>query len=77
VVEKGFCDSVVEYLAVNCGVGASSAKPCAILYLKLVLTTVFWGGTFVAGRMASREAAPFRPPSCGLLSHPFFFSFSF
>ena len=27
--------------------------------MKLVLTAVFWGGTFVAGRIASREAGPF------------------
>lgn len=36
-----------------------SAKPRALLYLKLVLTAVFWGGTFVAGRIVSREAGPF------------------
>lgn len=33
--------------------------PGAIIYLKLVLTAVVWGGTFVAGRIASREADPF------------------
>lgn len=31
----------------------------AILYLKLVLTAIFWGGTFVAGRIIAQEAAPF------------------
>ncbi len=31
----------------------------AILYLKLVLTAVFWGGTFVGGRVVAREAGPF------------------
>ena len=36
-----------------------TAKPRALLYLKLVLTAVFWGGTFVAGRIVSREAGPF------------------
>ena len=30
-----------------------------IVYLKLVLTTMFWGGTFVAGRVLSRELGPF------------------
>jgi len=30
-----------------------------VLYLKLVATAVFWGGTFVAGRVLSREAPPF------------------
>jgi len=31
----------------------------AFLYLKLTLTAVFWGGTFIAGRIIAREAAPF------------------
>ncbi len=30
-----------------------------LVYLKLVLTAVFWGGTFVAGRIVAREAGPF------------------
>jgi drug/metabolite transporter (DMT)-like permease len=30
-----------------------------LLYLKLVLTAVFWGGTFIAGRIVAREAGPF------------------
>ena len=30
-----------------------------ILYLKLVATGVFWGGTFVAGRIIAREVGPF------------------
>lgn len=29
------------------------------VYLKLVLTTFFWGGTFVAARLAVQEAPPF------------------
>lgn len=29
------------------------------LYLKLVLTGIFWGGTFVAGRIVAAEAGPF------------------
>ncbi len=37
----------------------TTAKPREILYLKLVLTAVFWGGTFVAGRIVSRGAGPF------------------
>ncbi len=31
----------------------------ALLYLKLTLTAVFWGGTFIAGRIIAREAPPF------------------
>jgi drug/metabolite transporter (DMT)-like permease len=31
----------------------------ALLYLKLVLTAVFWGGTFIAGRIVAREMGPF------------------
>lgn len=30
-----------------------------LLYLKLLFATFFWGGTFVAGRIASAEAGPF------------------
>jgi drug/metabolite transporter (DMT)-like permease len=30
-----------------------------ILYLKLVLTAVFWGGTFVAGRFVAQQVGPF------------------
>lgn len=30
-----------------------------LLYLKLVLTAVFWGGTFIAGRIVAREVGPF------------------
>ncbi len=30
-----------------------------LLYLKLVLTALFWGGTFIAGRIVAREAGPF------------------
>lgn len=30
-----------------------------MLYLKLILTAVFWGGTFVAGRIVAREMGPF------------------
>ncbi len=28
-------------------------------YIKLVLTAIFWGGTFIAGRMVSQEVLPF------------------
>ena len=34
------------------------------VYLKLVLTTFFWGGTFVAARLAVAEAPPFFAASC-------------
>jgi len=37
------------------------------VYLKLVLTTFFWGGTFVAARFAVREAPPFFAASCRFL----------
>jgi drug/metabolite transporter (DMT)-like permease len=37
----------------------SSSPRHAILYLKLILTAVFWGGTFIAGRIVVREVAPF------------------
>ena len=30
-----------------------------VLYVKLVLTAVFWGGTFVAGRIVAQEVGPF------------------
>ena len=30
-----------------------------LLYLKLVLTALFWGGTFIAGRIVAHEAGPF------------------
>ncbi len=30
-----------------------------VTYLKLVVTTFFWGGTFVAGKWAVGEAPPF------------------
>jgi len=29
------------------------------VYMKLVMTTFFWGGTFVAGKWAVGEAPPF------------------
>lgn len=31
----------------------------SVLYVKLVLTAVFWGGTFVAGRLLAAEVPPF------------------
>ena len=34
------------------------------VYLKLVLTMFFWGGTFVAARLAVQEAPPFFAASC-------------
>lgn len=35
-----------------------------MVYWKLVLTTFFWGGTFVAARLAVKEAPPFFAASC-------------
>jgi len=29
------------------------------IYTKLFLTAVFWGGTFIAGRVIARDAGPF------------------
>ena len=29
------------------------------MYLKLVLTAIFWGGTFIAGRVVSQQVSPF------------------
>lgn len=49
---------MVEFFVVNRGIHAAD-KPRTLIYLKLVLMAVFWGGTFVAGRIASREAGPF------------------
>ncbi len=40
----------------------SSGSPrvgSALIHAKLTLTAVFWGGTFIAGRIAAREAPPF------------------
>lgn len=37
------------------------------MYLKLLLTTFFWGGTFVAARFAVKEAPPFFAASCRFL----------
>ncbi|MCE5332967.1 MAG: DMT family transporter [Desulfobacteraceae bacterium] len=37
----------------------SKSGSLTAIYLKLVLSAVFWGGTFVAGRMVSQEAGPF------------------
>lgn len=37
------------------------------VYLKLILTTFFWGGTFVAARYAVGEAPPFFAASCRFL----------
>lgn len=33
-------------------------KNSPVLYLKLVLVSLFWGGTFIAGRLASAELEP-------------------
>ncbi|MHC1742282.1 MAG: DMT family transporter [Syntrophobacteraceae bacterium] len=39
--------------------GSLSGSERAQLYVKLVMTAVFWGGTFVAGRIIAREVPPF------------------
>lgn len=40
--------------------GRRSRPPSGlVLYVKLVLTAIFWGGTFVAGRIAALEVGPF------------------
>ena len=44
------------------GQGFSSMDLCPnypLLYLKLTLTAVFWGGTFIAGRIVAQEVEPF------------------
>lgn len=38
-------------------VGAPSGN--FILYVKLILTAIFWGGTFIAGRIVAHEVEPF------------------
>lgn len=44
----------------NAAMSTETRKPhLGRIYLKLVLTAVFWGGTFVAGRIVSQEAGPF------------------
>jgi drug/metabolite transporter (DMT)-like permease len=30
-----------------------------MIYVKLILTAVFWGGTFIAGRMVAKDVGPF------------------
>ncbi len=45
--------------ASSCTVAGARSRSDALLYVKLVLTAVFWGGTFIAGRIVSREAGPF------------------
>lgn len=39
--------------------GTKTDSSETIMYVKLVLTTFFWGGTFVAARFAVKETAPF------------------
>lgn len=36
-----------------------SKKQRLIVYLKLFLTAVFWGGTFIAGRVVAQEVGPY------------------
>lgn len=44
--------------------GSTTDSTTTSLYLKLVVTTFFWSGTFVAARYAVRETAPFFAASC-------------
>ena len=39
--------------------GLSRPSRHSTLYVKLVLTALFWGGTFVAGRIVSQQVSPF------------------
>ena len=39
--------------------GPSMEKKSLLIYSKLLLTAVFWGGTFVAGRMIAGSVGPF------------------
>lgn len=39
--------------------GPEPLRAGPVLYIKLVATAIFWGGTFVAGRSVASEAAPF------------------
>lgn len=41
------------------GAPSEEARQKVFLYTKLVLTAVFWGGTFVAGRMIAPQVGPF------------------
>jgi drug/metabolite transporter (DMT)-like permease len=36
-----------------------SGRQRLLIYLKLFLTAVFWGGTFIAGRVVAREVGPY------------------
>ena len=38
---------------------APPEAPRGIIYLKLLLVAFFWGGTFIAGRLAAQHVAPF------------------
>jgi drug/metabolite transporter (DMT)-like permease len=49
-----------------------------MLYFKLILTAVFWGGTFVAGRIAAREMGPFSAAFLRfVMASVFLFGFAF
>jgi drug/metabolite transporter (DMT)-like permease len=30
-----------------------------LVYVKLILTAIFWGGTFIAGRVVAKDVGPF------------------
>ena len=37
----------------------ASKRPLMFVYIKLLLTTVFWGGAFIAGRVVAKNVDPF------------------
>jgi hypothetical protein len=42
-----------------------------VVYIKLFLTALFWGGTFIAGRQVARDLGHSASRFCGLPWHPF------
>jgi drug/metabolite transporter (DMT)-like permease len=45
----------------------SEVEPKMWIYLKLLLTSLFWAGTFIAGRILSRQDGPADPSSAAFL----------
>lgn len=43
---------------VRASAGPDAPKPPALIYLKLVAVTLFWGGTFIAGRVLAQAMPP-------------------
>ena len=44
--------------------GNTSAPPVTAIYIKLTVMTLFWGGTFVAGRTAIQTMGPLSVALC-------------